>query len=630
MLQEIIDECHKTARELQKVQGHITLERGFATIPLPGIDVPFHSRYLWAGVLPFRACKCSVYSMFLTMLITCLDLMTKVDSSQLNPDMLVGKYVPNLVAQPFQVSREYAQLIYDQTSSPRLDKVLEKWEEEQWGSPGKRQQLAYVILVELLSYQFASPVRWIETQDQLFSKFDFERLIEIGPSPTLTGMATRTLKAKYERSDDAVTHSRVILCHSKNPKEIYYQYEDELTEAPSVESEAAPTAAAPTAPAAAPAAVATPAPPAGGAAAVADAPITATEVLAVIVAQKLKKGVNEIPMSKSIKDLVGGKSTMQNEILGDLQLEFASAPEKGEELPLEELGSALAANFAGSLGKYTTGLVSRVVGGKMPGGFNMTAIKGHLSRAWGLGPSRSDGALLLGTTMEPPKRLGSEAEAKTWLDTVVAAYAQRAGISLSSGATAAAGGGGGGAVINSEEFLKFQVEQNQFVGQQIDLFMRYLKRDPRAGELAHDREKANALELQAKLDSIAREHGDTYIEGIQPAFDPLKARHFDSSWNWVRQDALLMFYDILFGRLTTVDREITARCIQIMNRADPELIKYFQYYIDQCDPSRGELYGLAKMFGEQLIANCQEAVGHPPLYRDGKRFDTGTDNVLTR
>jgi fatty acid synthase subunit alpha, fungi type len=58
------------------------------------------------------------------------------------------------------------------------------------------------------------------------------------------------------------------------------------------------------------------------------------------VAQKLKKQVDEIPLSKSVKDLVGvgGKSTLQNEILGDLQQEFASAPEKGEELPLEELG----------------------------------------------------------------------------------------------------------------------------------------------------------------------------------------------------------------------------------------------------------------------------------------------------
>jgi Fatty acid synthase subunit alpha Acyl carrier domain len=37
-----------------------------------------------------------------------------------------------------------------------------------------------------------------------------------------------------------------------------------------------------------------------------------------------------VPLSKSIKDLVRGKSTLQNEILGDLQMEFTSAPEKGE------------------------------------------------------------------------------------------------------------------------------------------------------------------------------------------------------------------------------------------------------------------------------------------------------------
>jgi fatty acid synthase subunit alpha len=89
--------------------------------------------------------------------------------------MLVGKYIPNLVAKKFDVSREYAQLIYDQTSSPRLDKVLKKWDQDNWASPEQRQKLAYIILVELLAYQFASPVRWIETQDLLFKDFAFER-----------------------------------------------------------------------------------------------------------------------------------------------------------------------------------------------------------------------------------------------------------------------------------------------------------------------------------------------------------------------------------------------------------------------------------------------------------------------
>jgi 3-oxoacyl-ACP reductase-like protein len=76
----------------------------------------------------------------------------------------------------------------------------------------------------------------------------------------------------------------------------------------------------------------------------------------------------------------------------------------------------------------------------------------------------------------------------------------------------------------------------------------HLGHDSRAGEFTFDQEKATSLSLQVKLDSINREHGNAYIEGIQPGFDilNLKAGHFDSSWNWVRQDALLMYYDIIF------------------------------------------------------------------------------------
>ena len=54
-----------------------------------------------------------------------------------------------------------------------------------------------------------------------------------------------------------------------------------------------------------------------------------------------------------------------------------------------------------------------------------------------------------------------------------------------------------------------------------------------------------------------------------------------------------------------------------MNRADPELVTYMQYYVDQCDASRGETYKLAKQFGQQLIDNCREVVSQPPLYKDG-------------
>ena len=63
--------------------------------------------------------------------------------------------------------------------------------------------------------------------------------------------------------------------------------------------------------------------------------------------------------------------------------------------------------------------------------------------------------LLVATTMEPTKCLGSEAEGKAWLDAAAQVYAQRVGISLSAGGGGFAGGSSREAIINSEEFLKF-------------------------------------------------------------------------------------------------------------------------------------------------------------------------------
>jgi fatty acid synthase subunit alpha len=117
--------------------------------------------------------------------------------------------------------------------------------------------------------------------------------------------------------------------------------------------------------------------------------------------------------------------------------------------------------------------------------------------------------LLLGLTMDPPRRLGSEAEANAWLDSVAAAYVQSARISLSSGGGPTGSRAGGGPVAKSEEFTKFQAAQREFAKQQVRLCMRYLDLDTRAGHRAADVEKGNVAALRMKLDAIAREHGDT-------------------------------------------------------------------------------------------------------------------------
>lgn len=172
--------------------------------------------------------------------------------------------------------------------------------------PEVEQELSHTLLVELLAYQFASPVRWIETQDVFLAEKTAERIVEIGPADTLGVMAKRTLASKYEAYDAAKSVQRQILCYNKDAKEIYYDV-DPVEDEPEPAAPAAATTSG-SAPAAPAAVAAAPAPAsAGPAAQVPDAPVQAIEIVRALIAQKLKKPLLDVPLSKAIKDLVGGK-----------------------------------------------------------------------------------------------------------------------------------------------------------------------------------------------------------------------------------------------------------------------------------------------------------------------------------
>ena len=297
--------------------------------------------------------------------------------------------------------------------------------------------------------------------------------------------------------------------------------------------------------------------------------------------------------------------------------EFGSTPEKPEDTPLDELGASMQATFNGQLGKQSSSLIARLVSSKMPGGFNITAVRKYLETRWGLGQGRQDGVLLFALTVEPAARLGAEKDAKSYLDDVSNQYANAAGISLVTAlAGGDAGGGGGGMMMDPAAIDALTKDQRALFKQQLELFARYLKMDLRAGDKAFVGSQESSKALQAQLDLWNTEHGEIYSSGIEPSFSHLKARIYDSCWNWARQDALSMYYDIIFGRLKAVDREIVSQCIRIMNRSSPTLLEFMQYHIDNCPTERGETYQLAKELGEQLIENCKDVIDQSPVYKD--------------
>ncbi|KAL3469429.1 acyl transferase domain-containing protein [Aspergillus californicus] len=86
----------------------IQLQRGKATVPLEGIDVPFHSSHLRNTVDRFRQC-----------LLRPGFLVDNVDVEQ-----LISKYIPNLMARPFSLDRAYIEEAFELTQSPVLGELL--------------------------------------------------------------------------------------------------------------------------------------------------------------------------------------------------------------------------------------------------------------------------------------------------------------------------------------------------------------------------------------------------------------------------------------------------------------------------------------------------------------------------
>lgn len=117
--EHLVEIIKEGASQTEKKPKPLELVRGFATIPLPGIDVPFHSTFLRSGVKPFRSF-----------------LLKKINKTTIDPSKLIGKYIPNVTAKPFALTKEYFEDVYKLTSSPRIANVLANWDSYQGDGTG--------------------------------------------------------------------------------------------------------------------------------------------------------------------------------------------------------------------------------------------------------------------------------------------------------------------------------------------------------------------------------------------------------------------------------------------------------------------------------------------------------------
>src|SRR3954453_22469337 len=494
-------------------------------ILVPGIDVPFHSSVLRVGVADFRRS------------------LDRVMPRDPDPGLLIGKYIPNLVPRPFTLDRDFVQEIRDLVPAEPLDEILADY--DTWLTE-RPHDLCRKIVIELLAWQFASPVRWIETQDLLFIEeaaggLGIERFVEIGVknAPTVAGLATNTLKLpEYSHNTTEVLNSErdaaVLFATDTDPE----PEDDEVeTAAPAVE--AAPVeAAAPAAPTPAPAA------PAGGPRPD-DLGYDAADATMALIALSAKMRIDQIEPLDSIESITDGASSRRNQLLVDL----------GSELNLGAIDGAAEADLAGLKAQVTKlartykpygPVLSDAVNDQLrtvlgPSGKRPAYIAERVKKTWELG----DGwvkhvtvEVALGTREGSSVRGGSLgglhdgalADAATVdkvIDGAVAAVGARQGVPVS--LPSAAGGGGG--VVDSAalgEFAEQVTGRNGVLASAARLIL---------GQLGHDTPVVVPEATDAELiDLVTAELGSDWPRLVAPVFDGRKAVLFDDRWASARED----------------------------------------------------------------------------------------------
>ncbi|MCJ7858881.1 type I polyketide synthase [Corynebacterium kalidii] len=508
---------------------------------VPGIDVPFHSRVLHPGVPDFRE---------------------KLDGllpATINHEVLEGRYIPNLVARPFELSRDFVQAILDVVPAAPAQDVLDNWDARTKDEAG-RAEVARTLFIELLCWQFASPVRWIETQDLLLAsdRLDIDEFVEIGlgAAPTLANLATKTLKLpRFTGADVAVRNVQ------RDEKLVYNEDVQTIgapVDEPDVERESAPAdvvaEARPDASVPSPAVdegYATPeAPaPAGSVERPADLPYKASDAIKTLLAYANKLRPEQIGGADTTGTLTNGVSSRLNQLLMDISAELGlSSVEGAAEADVTTLSAtvdAAAHNYAAFgpvLGEAVKDRLRKLFGSA---GAKATAIADRVTGTWELGPGWVDhttAQILLGSRDGASARGGdlstlatsatSMNDVNAIIDEAVAQVGAAHGIPV---AKPSAGGSGGGTVDSAAlDALAEEVTGDEGV---LANLARHILHDlnldiPESSSF----EDPEADETAAVLQAVSDELGATWPKQVAPVFDERRAVLIDDRWATARED----------------------------------------------------------------------------------------------
>jgi fatty acid synthase len=511
-----------------------------AYVPIPGIDVPFHSTLLRDGVAAFR------------------EKLHRALPERIDANRLVGRYLPNLTGTFFELSSRFFEEVEEACASPRV----KSWEQA-LEAGADLDLLAREVLIEVLAYQFASPVRWIDTQAQLFFGTEgIERVVEVGPAhaPTLCGMAHSTLRTRGATHIE-VLHAERDRADLAGPRDLENDPDRTPTavEKPATEvvetkttekgGDAAQNATGTKA------TVARPASQGAGNTPLADDGDTIAMGLFSLVALLSKKKVDAIGAQEKIDELVGGNSARRNQILADLAAEFgAQGMDGAHEIPLSDLIEKIRERAPGydGVGPFLKSHVDKELQRLFAGwGADRKKIEVHLEKTFGLPSShrvgvmhqifRAGRGMTTATAKETPP-FADESSAWAWVEHQALAYGQHIGVPVARidvAPQAVAVDGGALEDLESRVFGALHSGASALAeafGVQV--------RDGKTVILPA-RPAGDGTSNQRDVDP--RDQLDDAAAFLAPRFAPEKEVIFDSAWAWGRRDLVEIFDGIERG-----------------------------------------------------------------------------------
>ncbi|OBI15879.1 type I polyketide synthase [Mycobacterium sp. E2497] len=527
-----------TVRGLEELEAEVERRRELtggkrSFILVPGIDVPFHSRVLRVGVAEFRRS------------------LERVMPRDKDPDVIIGRYIPNLVPRPFTLDRDFIQEIRDLVPAEPLDAILADY--DTWLTE-RRNEMARIVLIELLAWQFASPVRWIETQDLLFTEeaaggLGVERFVEIGvkSAPTVAGLATNTLKLPE------YAHSTVEVLNAERDAAVLFATDTDPEPEPeeaAVDSAAAAADGAPSSDVA-PAVAAAPATAPSGAPRPDDIGFDAADATLALIALSAKMRIDQIEELDSIESITDGASSRRNQLLVDL----------GSELNLGAIDGAAEADLAGLRSQVTKlartykpfgPVLSDAINDQLrtvlgPSGKRPAAIAERVKKTWELGDGWAKHVTVevaLGTREGTSVRggaighlhegaLADAASVDKVIDAAVTSVAARRGIAVALPSS----GGGGGATVDAAALSEFTDQitgRDGVLASAARLILNQLGHDDPVSAIP----TATDAEL---IDLVTAELGADWPRLVAPVFDAKKAVVFDDRWASAREDLVKLW-----------------------------------------------------------------------------------------